>query len=55
VLGPIAATELACRDLDVEAAFFAALADARFSEVSGAVLILTDEAGGEMVFRADDR
>ena len=53
-LGPIEATERGCPDLDVEAAFFAALAAARFSEVSGGVLILTDEAGAEMVFRADD-
>lgn len=51
-LGPIAATRRACPDLAREAAFFDALSAARFAEVSGGVLILSNEAGGEMVFRA---
>ena len=52
LLGPILSTKRGCADLDAEARFFEALSAARFAEVSGGVLILTDEAGGEMVFRA---
>ena len=52
LLGPILSTKRGCADLDAEARFFEALSAARFAEVSGGVLILTDEAGGELVFRA---
>ena len=51
--GPIAATRRACGELDAEAAFFAALADVSLAEVSGPVLALSNEAGVEMVFRAE--
>ncbi|MEM9710477.1 MAG: META domain-containing protein [Pseudomonadota bacterium] len=50
-IGPIAATKRACPDLAGEAAFFAALEAAELVEVAGDVLILTDGAGAEAVFR----
>ncbi|MDU8943911.1 META domain-containing protein [Ovoidimarina sediminis] len=49
--GPIAATRRACPDLSAEAAFLAALETMTLSEVTGDVLILSDEDGREMVFR----
>ena len=51
-LGPVAATRRACPDLDAEQAFFAALTEMTLAEVQGPVLILSDEAGRAMVFRA---
>jgi len=53
-IGPIAATKRACPDLAQEAAFFAALASATLAEVAGDTLILSDEVGGQMVFRVQD-
>lgn len=50
----LAATRVACPDLAGERAFFAALRRMTLVEASDAVLILTDGAGGEMVFRATD-
>ena len=52
-LGPIAATRRACPELPVEQQFFGALADMTLAEVQGPVLILSNEDGREMVFRAD--
>lgn len=52
-LGPIASTRRACPDLGQEAAYFAALAEMRFAEIAGTVLILSDDAGSEMVFHAE--
>jgi heat shock protein HslJ len=52
-LGPIASTRRACPDLGQETAYFAALADMHFAEVAGTVLILSNKAGGEMVFQAE--
>jgi heat shock protein HslJ len=52
-LGPIASTRRVCPDLGQETAYFAALADMRFAEVAGTVLILSNKAGGEMVFQAE--
>lgn len=52
-LGPIAATRRACPDLELEAVFFNALSQVSLAEVVGPVLILTDEEGSELVFRAD--
>jgi heat shock protein HslJ len=52
-LGPIASTRRACPDLGQETAYFAALADMRFAEVAETVLILSNKAGGEMVFQAE--
>jgi heat shock protein HslJ len=51
--GTIASTRRACPDLGQETAYFAALADMRFAEVAGTVLILSNKAGGEMVFQAE--
>jgi heat shock protein HslJ len=48
--GPILSTKRACADLDAETAFFAALSEMRIAEVSGSTLILSNEAGREMVF-----
>ena len=52
-IGPIAATRRACPALAEERRFFAALEAATLAEASDAVLILTDEAGREMVFRRE--
>lgn len=47
-------TRMACPDLEAEAVFFAALSRAGQSEVAGDTLILRNDAGQEMVFKADD-
>ena len=51
-LGPLAATKMACRDLVSETAFFKALAEMSLSEVSATTLILSNDAGRVMVFKA---
>ncbi len=51
-LGPIAATRRACPDLKAENLFFERLAKVSLAEVTGTVLILTDEDGRELVFEA---
>jgi heat shock protein HslJ len=50
--GPIGATRRACPDLDAERAYFDALGTMTLAEVQGTVLILSNDAGREMVFRA---
>lgn len=50
--GPIAVTRRACPDLEAEQAFLAALGSMSQAEILGDTLILRDEAGREMVFRA---
>lgn len=50
--GPIGATKRACSALKQEGVFFAALADMSLSEVSGDTLILSNDAGREMLFKA---
>ena len=50
-LGPIASTRMACPDLQKETAFFAALGSMTISEVSGDVLILSNEAGERLTFQ----
>ncbi|MEM9342924.1 MAG: META domain-containing protein [Pseudomonadota bacterium] len=52
-VGPIAATKRVCPELEAEAAFFTALSEMSLSEVAGPVLILSNDAGREMVFQAD--
>jgi len=52
--GPVAATRMACPELDAETAFLSALADMTQSEVSGDVLILRNDTGREMVFTASE-
>ncbi|MEM6728307.1 MAG: META domain-containing protein [Pseudomonadota bacterium] len=51
--GPIAATRRACPELQEEGAFFTALGEMQIAEVSGSVLILSNEAGRSMVFEVD--
>ncbi len=51
-LGPIRATRRACADLAQESDFFSALQAMTLIEVHGGTVILRDEAGREMVFRA---
>jgi len=51
-IGPIVATKIACENLDAEKTFFEALRQMRMAEVSGGVLILSNEAGQQMVFVA---
>ncbi len=48
----LAATRAPCPDRAAETAYFDALRAMTQSEVSGDILILRDEAGREMVFRA---
>lgn len=52
-LGPIAATKRACSDLSEEARFFDALGQMTLVEVQGPILILTNDDGREMVFKAE--
>ncbi len=49
----IVATQRACPDLGSETAFFAALRSMTLAEAVGDTLVLSNDAGGEMVFRAD--
>lgn len=52
VIGPVGATKMACPDLGLESAFFAALPEIVWAEVSGSDrLILGDDKGLRMVFR----
>ncbi len=50
--GPVLSTKRACPALAEEGAFFAALAEMTLAEVQGSVLILSNDAGREMVFEA---
>lgn len=52
-LGPIASTRMACADLALENDYFTALAQMRFAEVAGDILILSDEDERLMVFQAE--
>lgn len=47
----IAATRRACPELDAEQAFLTALESMTLSEVAGDTLILSNDAGRQMVFR----
>lgn len=51
-IGPILSTKRACADLDAETAYFKALSEMQFAELSGPLMVLSNEAGAEMVFRA---
>lgn len=48
----VVATRRACPDLAAEARYFRALEAMTLAEVAGDVLILRDDAGREMIFRA---
>ncbi|WP_424832654.1 META domain-containing protein [Ruegeria sp.] len=50
----LAATRAACAGLEAEGVYFAALLSMTQSEVSGDVLILRNEDGHEMIFKAAD-
>lgn len=52
--GPIAATRMACPDLQAETDFLTALGEMTESEITGKVMILRDDAGREMVFTTSD-
>ena len=49
----ILSTRMACPDLDAETAFFSALSEMTLSEVLGDVLLLSNDNGRQMVFKAD--
>ena len=51
-LGPVGATKMACPDLNQEGAFLRALSQMTLSEIAGSTLILSNDAGQEMVFQA---
>lgn len=48
----VMSTKMACPDLDAEYTFFTALSAMTLSEVSDTVLLLTNETGGSMTFKA---
>lgn len=52
-VGPTMATKMACPDLDSENRFFRALGEMSLSEVSETTLILSNDAGRSMVFKAE--
>ncbi len=52
-ISPIRATRRACADLAQETRYFRILESMTLIEVLGTVIILRDDAGGEMVFQAD--
>lgn len=52
--GHIAATRRGCPDLAAEAAFLKALGDVTISDVLGDTLILSDDSGERLVFKAAD-
>jgi heat shock protein HslJ len=52
-LGPIASTRMACPDLTAEGTYFTALSEMTLAEVSGAILILSNDTGREMVFHVE--
>ena len=51
-LGPIRATRAACPQLAEEQAYFDALGQMTLAEISGDVLILSNDDGGMLEFRA---
>lgn len=48
----LSATKMACPDLPQEHAFFDGLANARFVEVTGSTLILSNDTGASLVFES---
>jgi len=51
-VGPLVSTRMACPELEQEGIFFGALGEMTLSEVLGDTLILRNDAGREMVFKA---
>jgi heat shock protein HslJ len=52
--GPLAVTRALCPAIAAETRFFAALDAMRIAEVTGDTLVLSDEMGRSMVFKARD-
>lgn len=50
--GPILSTRKSCPELPAETAFFAALTEMTLAEVSGDLMILSDDNGRQMLFKA---
>ncbi len=50
--GPVMSTKMACADIAAEQRFFKALGEMTLVDVLGNVLVLSNDAGREMVFRA---
>jgi len=50
--GPIASTKMACPDMAAEILYLSALPEMSQAEVVGDVMILSNDAGREMVFKA---
>ncbi len=53
-IGNIRATRLACGATEQETRFFQALSDMAFAEVSGDTILLSNDAGREMLFSRSD-
>ena len=51
-VGPNMATKMACPEMDAENTFFRALGEMSQSEVSGETLLLSNDAGRVMLFKA---
>ncbi len=49
-LGPIASTKMICPERLAEERFFTALREMTLAEISGSTLLLTNDAGREMLF-----
>lgn len=49
-IGPLAATQMACPDLDLETAYLQALGEASHAEISGETLTLTTTDARQLVF-----
>lgn len=49
VIGPLASTQMACPDLELEGAYFAALEAARSWAIDAGDLVLSDESGTEVL------
>lgn len=50
--GPIGSVRMMCPQMPAETAFFSALTDMTLAEVSGDMMILSNDAGRQMVFKA---
>ncbi len=50
--GPIGSTRMACPNMEEETLFFTALGEMTLAEVSGDVMILSNDTGRQMVFKA---
>lgn len=50
----ITSTRIACPDLDAETRYLRALSEMTLAEIAGDTLILSNDAGREMVFRAEE-